>query len=194
METESNNYWDERYLEENIPWDIGYANSGIIKYVQRQFPLTTRILIPGAGVGHEAAKLYALGYENVFVNEWSQSAKERMLAVYPGFPAENILIGDFFALRGCYPLIIEQTFFCALPPARRMDYVKKVKELLAHDGVFAGVFFDRTFADEGPPFGGDAAEYRALFSREFKVSVTSPWKDSIAPRAGTECWLEARVS
>lgn len=194
METENNKYWDERYLEDNTPWDIGYANPGIVSYVQNNFPVTTRILIPGAGIGHEAAALHKLGFENVFVNEWSQSAKQRMLAVYPDFPEENILLGDFFALNTYYNLILEQTFFCALPPPRRLDYVKKVKGLLAHGGTLAGVFFDRAFKEEGPPFGGDAEEYRALFSNEFEVSVESPWKGSIQPRAGTECWLEARVT
>jgi len=69
----------------------------------------------------------------------------------------QVLLGDFFNHKGEYDLIIEQTFFCALPPTMRQKYVWKMHELLAKDGILAGLLFNRKF-EVSPPFGGSQEE------------------------------------
>lgn len=46
--------------------------------------------------------------------------------------------------------------------------------------------------DDRPPFGGNEAEYRALFARHFHLEKLETAPDSIAPRAGRELFLMAR--
>ncbi|MCS7037470.1 MAG: SAM-dependent methyltransferase, partial [Saprospiraceae bacterium] len=52
----------------------------------------------------------------------------------------------------------------------------------------AGVLFDRDF-EGGPPFGGHAEEYRALFEPLFRIHTLEPCYNSIPPRAGAEVFI-----
>jgi len=86
---------------------------------------------------------------------------------------------------------VEQTFFCALDPSLRKDYVAKMVELLKPGGKLVGLLFDRQFEEAGPPFGGSKAEYEELFSGKLQISTLAPCYNSIGPRAGTELFLIA---
>jgi hypothetical protein len=55
-------------------------------------------------------------------------------------------------------LIIEQTFFCALPPVMRQNISWKMHELLAQDGMLAGLFLIEHLRS---PFGSQQ-EYELL--------------------------------
>jgi hypothetical protein len=99
------------------------------------------------------------------------------------------LLGDFFSHKGEYDLIIEQTFFCALPPVMRQKYVWKMHELLAKDGILAGLFFNRIF-EAGPPFGGSQQEYELLFKNAFDLITLKTSINSIAPRSNSELFFE----
>lgn len=185
-------YWEKRYLEEDSPWEIGAPNVNLLESFIRLVKKTDRILIPGAGEGHEAAWLYERGYKNVFVSEWSDSAREKMLALYPDFPENQILTADYFSLSGPYDAILEQTFFCALTPDKRDAYLTHTRDLLTPDGLLYGVLFNRTFPEPGPPFGGSIDAYRNQFQQYFEIREISPWSGSIPPRKGTECIIEMK--
>ena len=151
-----------------------------------------KILIPGAGSGYEAAYLWAQGFRNVFVCDWAKEAIERYKNNVPDFPESQIIIGDFFQLDGQFDLIIEQTFFCALDPLKRPEYAQKMANLLNTEGVLAGVFFSRTFPFQGPPFGGDRAEYVHYFEPYFDILTMENCYNSIQPRAQTELWVKLK--
>ena len=57
---------------------------------------------------------------------------------------------------------IEQTFFCAIDPQYRKDYVRQSNKLLKSKGKLVGLLFDFPI-EQGPPFGGSISEYKALF-------------------------------
>lgn len=100
-------------------------------------------------------------------------------------------MGDFFEHQSVYDLIFEQTFFCALPPTFRMQYVSKMHQLLEADGMLVGLLFNRIF-EQGPPFGGNRNEYIALFSPMFELIQIEVCQNSILPRAQNELWFEFR--
>jgi len=185
-------YWEKRYQQRETPWDIGQPNDGLIALVISNFPRSARLLIPGAGVGHEAGKLYAAGFTDIHVCDWSPSALSAMHSRYPDIPVGQLLPGDFFELDSTFDGIIEQTFFCALPPDKRADYVRHCHTLLRPGGIIISVLFNRSFEVEGPPFGGSIEEYRSLFMMHFELIRLEPWMDSIPPRAGSECVIIAR--
>jgi thiopurine S-methyltransferase len=108
----------------------------------------------------------------------------------PEFPEDHLLCADFFTLDQSFDLIIEQTFFCALDPSLRPEYVRKMYEILKPGGRLAGLLFSFPLTDEGPPFGGSEIEYRSLFSPYFSLNVLKPAENSIAPRSGREFWFE----
>ena len=99
-----------------------------------------------------------------------------------------MVCGDFFELDKQFDLVLEQTFFCAIDPALRKKYVSKMHEIIKPGGKLVGVMFNRSF-EGGPPFGGEANEYRELFEPYFKVKVMEPCYNSISPRKGAEVFV-----
>ncbi|TXB69426.1 methyltransferase domain-containing protein [Phaeodactylibacter luteus] len=192
METELNAaYWENRYRNGDTPWDIGYPSPALVDYFSREVPISSRILIPGAGFGHEARWLGEQGYSSVYICDWSAEALQPLKATGL-FPDEHLIAGDFFELSGQYDFIIEQTFFCALPPAKRAAYAAQCHRLLKPGGRLAGLLFNTVFPFDGPPFGGHRETYEALLQPLFHKVALSPCSGSIAPRAGRELFLEAQ--
>lgn len=182
-------YWNNRYIQNQTGWDIGYANPIHIDYVLENINKSARILIPGAGSGHELSTLWNMGYTNVFAIDLSITAKKRFLETNPTFPDDHYIIGDFFELDEKFDLILEQTFFCAIDPKLRSQYVQKVHNILNTNGKLFGVLFAINFHD-GPPFGGDSEEYNALFSSQFSIQKLEKSYKSITPRQDKELIIE----
>ena len=91
--------------------------------------------------------------------------------------------------KGSYDLVLEQTFFCALDPSRRGEYVRHMHSLIRPGGHLAGVLFNRSFDREGPPFGGSEAEYRELFAPYFDFKTLQPCYNSHPARQGAELFI-----
>ena len=96
---------------------------------------------------------------------------------------------DFFDLTGKFDLILEQTFFCALDPDVRRNYVIKMHDLLQPKGKLAGLLFGCEFEKAGPPFGGNSDSYHALFQDLFEIQIMEPCYNSIPPRQGNELFI-----
>jgi copper chaperone CopZ len=62
-------------------------------------------------------------------------------------------------------------------------------QLLAEEGVLAGLLFNRTF-EVSPPFGGSKEEYEILFKAAFDFLKMDVAVNSIAPRANCELFFE----
>lgn len=191
MEKLDKHYWQQRYEEGSTGWDTGAVTTPIKEYVDQLKDKKIRILIPGCGNGYEAQYVYEQGFENVHVLDFAQQPLDDLLLRNPAFPQAHLHREDFFEHQGEYDLILEQTFFCALDPALRENYVVKMKSLLSEKGKLAGVLFNRDFKD-GPPFGGTAEEYQQLFSAHFKNVSIAPCYNSIEPRQGTEVFIRIK--
>jgi thiopurine S-methyltransferase len=183
-------YWNQRYIDQNTPWDIGQPSPAIIKYLQENVEQSTRILIPGAGKAHEAIWLHQNGYEQVWVCDWAEDAFVHLKAAAPDFPDQKLLCTDFFDLLLEIDLVLEQTFFCALPPEKRRAYVQKTASLLSAKGKLTGLLFANPFPFQGPPFGGTKSEYIQLFQGSFEILQMDISQDSIGPRLGNELFIE----
>ena len=194
MDILNSDYWETRWQGQQTGWDIGEASPPLIHYMERVSDRQTRILIPGAGRAYEALYLHQQGYENVFVCDWAPSAFDHLRQMAPDFPEDHLLVGDFFELETNIPfdLLLEQTFFCAIDPGLRPQYVAKAADLLAEQGTLAGVLFANEFLFPGPPFGGVSEDYRKLFASSFEVISLKITPYSIAPRLGNELFVELK--
>ncbi len=183
-------YWEERYSKESLGWNIGYVSTPIKTYADQLTDKEIRILIPGAGFGYEAVYLYENGFRNVYVLDITQKPFEYIRKACPDFPKEQLIEADFFeADLKDFDLVLEQTFFCALDPVLRKDYVVKMHEVLKKGGKLAGLFFDFPLTENGPPFGGDIEEYRSLFEPYFEIKTLERSYNSIGPRQGIELFF-----
>ena len=188
----SANYLENRYKESNTPWDIGYVSPPLLHYFETLQDKSLRILIPGAGRAYEALFLHRAGFSQVWVCDWAQESFVHLQKEAPDFPKNGMLVGDFFELEMEVDLIVEQTFFCALPRSRRKDYVEQMFRLLAPNGKLVGLLFAGEFPHAGPPFGGSEAEYRQLLDAHFEIHQMHLAPDSIKPRLGRELFFEAQ--
>jgi thiopurine S-methyltransferase len=183
-------YWENRYKEQHLGWDIGVVSPPIQQYINQLDSKTIKILIPGAGNGYEAAYLNRNGFNNVFVLDIAEQPLQEFSIKNPDFPKNHLIIGDFFDLElKDYDLVLEQTFFCALSPVKRPRYVLKMKELLKKGGKLAGLFFDFPLTEKGPPFGGSMKEYKELFKDHFNIKTLERSYNSINPRQGSELFF-----
>jgi SAM-dependent methyltransferase len=183
------NSWNQRYLSKNTGWDIGYVSTPLKEYFDQLKNKDLRILIPGCGNSHEAEYLFSLGFQNVYVLDFSKKAINNFSSRVPGFPKDNLLCEDFFNISGNYDLIIEQTFFCAINKSKRFEYVNKIHSLLNKNGRLVGLLFNGPMNDDHPPFGGSIAEYKKLFSSLFDLKIIQSSKNSISSRNGKELFI-----
>ena len=186
-------YWQARYAAGRDGWDARAITPPLRAYFdQLAVPQQPRILIPGAGRAYEAEYLHRLGFRQVFVADLAPEALAALAARVPGFPAAHQLLADFFALPPAppYDIIVEQTFFCALNPARRPAYARQCAALLRPGGTLVGLLFDTDFGPgTEPPFGGSREEYRAYFAPYFEFRHFETATNSLAPRQGRELFI-----
>ena len=182
-------YWEAQYKARATGWDLGKISPPIQKYVDKLEHQNSSILIPGCGNSYEAEYLLEHGFTNITVIDIAPTPVTELKEKFKNNPNIKIVLGDFFEHHGKYNLIIEQTFFCALPPTMRQKYIWKMHQLLADEGKLAGLLFDRTF-DVSPPFGGSKEEYEKLFTVAFEFLKIDLCPNSIAPRANSELFFE----
>lgn len=186
-------YWSNRFETNDTPWDIGYVSTPIREYIDQLTNKNIAILIPGCGNSYEAAHLLQNGFTNITLVDISPTLTNRLAEKFSNYIGKqlHIITGNFFDLKGQFDLIIEQTFFCALNPDLRKDYVSKMHELLKPGGKLVGLLFNRSF-EGGPPFGGSKEEYEKLFAEKFVIKTMEVCYNSIAPRSGTELFVIVR--
>ncbi len=183
-------YWNERYAAGQTGWDLGKASPPLEDYIKQLGNKDLKILLPGCGNGYEALLMAELGFTNLTVLDIAPLAVEKLQDRLQSYPSVRILCEDFFEHVDNYDLILEQTFFCALPPSMRKQYVQKMAELLVPQGKLVGLLFATEFDKAGPPFGGTTEEYLQLFSPYFTDAILEPCRNSIRPRQGNELFVK----
>ncbi|MDF1853452.1 MAG: methyltransferase domain-containing protein [Verrucomicrobiales bacterium] len=173
--------WDQHYLDEHTPWDKGEAAPPLLEWLSvHPGKIQGRVLVPGAGRGHDAAAIVAEteAREAVAIDISSTAlklAKELYCDDRLRFARE-----DLFDLPedelGSYDWIWEHTCFCAIDPGLREDYVAAVHSALSPGGHLLAVFYLDPYDDEhqpggGPPHGSSLEEIEKRFvsSGKFKI-------------------------
>jgi phospholipid N-methyltransferase len=181
-------YWEDRYKSNEIGWDVGTITTPLKEYVDQIEDKELKILIPGAGNGHEFDYLIEKGFSNITLIDIAEQPLESLKKRNPTY-TKNFIKDDFFNLDKTFDLVIEQTFFCALNPELRAKYVKQMHSLLEENGKIVGLLFDFPLTEVGPPFGGSKIEYLNLFSKKFKIKTLERAYNSIKPRKDKELFF-----
>lgn len=185
-------FWSQRYRNNNTGWDIGSISTPLKEYIDQLENKDLRILIPGAGNSYEAEYLFNKGFKNIIVCDIASEPLQNLKSRVPDFPEHQLIQKNFFDLEDNFDLILEQTFFCAIPVAKRPDYAEKVFQLLSENGKISGLFFDFELKPDGPPYGGSKEEYLTYFSPYFKIDIFERCYNSIPPRQGNELFFKFR--
>jgi len=124
-------YWDDRWVNKQTGWDIGYASTPLVEYFNQIDDKKLRILIPGCGNAYEAEHLVNEGFSNVHVVDISKTAIDNFLTRFPKFPRSQAIHADFFKLDSEYDIIVEQTFFVPFIQRSEVLMQKKLGSCLA---------------------------------------------------------------
>lgn len=186
-------YWENRYKENTAGWDLGNISQPIKEYIDQLENKELKILIPGAGNSHEAEYLFSKGFTNVYVADLAQSPLRNIRLRVPKFPKSQLLHINFFDIEDKFDLIIEQTFFCAINPSLRNQYVTKTAQLLNEGGKLVGLLFDAILYKDHPPFGGNKKEYLDKFSTNFVINKMETSTNSEDSRKGKELFINLTV-
>jgi hypothetical protein len=186
----SEEFWNQKYKSNKTGWDLGVVSRPLKEYFDQLTNKDQNILIPGGGYSYEAEYLHRLGFKNVFVVDLSKAPLENIQKRLPTFPTEHLVQKDFFDLEIKFDLIIEQTFFCAIDPKLRQEYVVKAHQLLDDNGKIVGLLFNTPLNTEHPPFGGSKEEYIAYFKTYFEISLLEKSYNSVENRLGRELFFK----
>ena len=182
-------FWNDRYLTQNIQWNLGQISPPLKQYFEQITNKEIKILIPGCGNAYEAEYLSQLGFTNIVLIDIAPKIVEELKVKFEHKKNIQVIHGDFFNHINTYDLIIEQTFFCALNPDLRKQYVEKMHQLINTNGKLVGLLFNKIFEADGPPFGGTIEEYILLFNKYFHLNTFENCYNSFSKRENTELFI-----
>jgi SAM-dependent methyltransferase len=177
-------HWNQRYAEGRTFWDLGGPPPALRRLLAED-RRRRRVMVPGAGRGHDAIAWAEAGHDVVAVDFAPLAvAVARELASVRGVTME-VLEGDIFALpaslEGSFDLVWEQTCFCAIPVERRGDYARAMAAVLRPGGQLVALLWNHGNAG-GPPFDVRREDVERVFSPLFSVERIDVVTDSIAGR------------
>ncbi len=189
-EVSSPDKWQADYERGSDGWDLS-GPTPVLKRLASGGHLTPgRMLVPGAGRGHDAREFARHGFHVTAVDFTPYAVREMQRLADPRAPID-IQQRDLFALPrefdGAFDYVLEYTCFCAIDPGRRGEYADVVTRLLKPGGIYLDLAFPLDSHAGGPPFQVSAKEVMDLFrARGFKLMRREFPPDSVKPRRGRE--------
>ncbi|HJO08942.1 MAG TPA: methyltransferase domain-containing protein [Verrucomicrobiota bacterium] len=195
MQINEDRDWEALYQADDTFWDHGEASPGLVDYLATNPSLPPgRALVPGCGRGHDARALTKAGWDVTGLDIAPSSVPlAKRLADEEGFLIDYC-VGDFLSDEPHQPfdLVFEHTFFCAIPPFRRGDYVQALRRWLKPGGLYLAVNYMITEDNGEPPFSSSAAELDERFGEAFELLRRSTPR-SYESREGKELMSEWRM-
>lgn len=105
-------YWEQRYTNQETGWDIGSSSTPLKEYIEQLENKNLKILIPGAGNGHEVSLLHELGFNQVYILDIAKQPLDRFKINNPTFPIDHILHQDFLNYKSHSILLLNKLFLC----------------------------------------------------------------------------------
>ena len=187
-------YWEKSYQSGNMGWDLGGPTPIFDNWIQFQNK-SLSICVLGAGNGWDAINFAEKGH-NVTAVDFAESAIDNMQTSAQNKDIQiNLIHSDIFDLcklfNHTFDIVLEYTCFCAINPARRMDYVRMTNQILKPNGKLVALLFpiDKDINDDGPPFAVDLDSTISLFSKYFIVDTKEIPSLSIERRNGREVFV-----
>ncbi|MBI4576573.1 MAG: methyltransferase domain-containing protein [Planctomycetes bacterium] len=190
-------FWQGHYVRGETDWDKGGPAPPLVSLAARGVLRGRSLVVVGCGYGHDALHFARLGYEVTGLDLVEEAvagadARAQTAAVSCRFVRADVLDPPV-AFHGRFDLWLEHTFYCAIDPARRDDYVKAAHLLLRPGGTLFGLFYHHGRAG-GPPFDTDEGDLRRRFPPCFELESVERPVDSFPSRAGAELLVRMRRS
>jgi SAM-dependent methyltransferase len=171
--------WNQRYAEGTTGWDLGAEAHALRALLEGLPQAPRRVLVPGAGYGHDAiawaqhgAEVTAVDFAPLAIAGLRARAQEADVSVQ-AVESDLFALSDGFTAR--FDVVWEQTCLCAIDPARRGEYVETMHRVLAPGGTLYALLWNHG-RPEGPPFDLPPALARELFESRFEIVSTDAVK------------------
>ncbi|PPQ66635.1 hypothetical protein CVT24_006927 [Panaeolus cyanescens] len=189
--------WELAWTQGITPWDAGEVQPSLIEAIEKsglELPPNGRALVPGCGTGYDIVYLASkLGYEAIGA-DIAATAIKRANELIDNFKKKtndanlkaSIIQTDFFKWEPSeaekFDLVYDHTFFCAIPPALRNDWGKKMAQLLKPGGyLVTSVYPMLPYVETGPPYYLRPEHYIEPLSEHFNwVLDKVPEKSSLS--------------
>ncbi|HSL48957.1 MAG TPA: methyltransferase domain-containing protein [Candidatus Deferrimicrobiaceae bacterium] len=154
------------------------------------------VAVPGAGRGHDARLLARRAYR-VTAFDFADAAvtEARRLGAADGVHVA-VERRDVFTLdhdhAGAFDGVWEYTCFCAIDPARRMEYARVLHAILRPGGLLLACFYPLREGTDGPPFPVSRDDIDRALAGRFRVLRAGPPGRSVERRRELEWLVEAR--
>ncbi len=177
--------WEGRYLEGNTPWDLGEPPPILHDVVAAEAePL--RVMVPGAGRGHDAVRWAEAGHTVTMVDIAASAVVDARRLARASAADIEILEADMFELgtsyEGAYDVVWEHTCFCALPPEQRDAYAALTARWLKPDGRMIALLWNHGY-EGGPPYDITPEITRAAFDPLYTTESLEPVVESAPGRS-----------
>lgn len=189
---ENSHYWADVYkTEENPGWNLNEPAEAFKDMLPRLKLPKSRVLVLGAGEGHDAA-LFANAGHVVTAVDFSKEAITRGQKKYADLTNLRFVESNIFDLpqdwNYSFDIVVEHTCFCAIPTEQRGDLVKLYRRMLHEEGQLLAVFFTMD-KRAGPPFGSTEWEIRKRTEASFQYLFWGRLRNSIPSRMGRELFV-----
>ncbi len=184
-------FWNDIYKKDEAGWDTGSTTPAFVNYF-KSIKKSKKIIVPGAGNGYDCIYLSSLNH-SVYAVDFAEKAISNMSS--NNGSNLNIIFEDYFNLDSKYhntfDYFLEYTFYCAINPSRRYEYIEKAYNLLKPNGIFVGFLLpiNKPLDSNGPPFGVSLEQTKEIFSIFFKDIKISKSKYSIKARTESELFI-----
>lgn len=167
------NDWEELYQAGDTHWDKGEASPGLEDWLARKKgDFSGTVLVPGCGFGHDVRAWGRAGFEVTGMDVAPSAVEGATKQTPPELGNVRFALGNFFDGPGDnapFDFIFEHTFFCAIDPSMREEYVTRLLEWLKPGGHFLAIHYLLPKDEEGPPFGTDVEEVKDHFSPHLEL-------------------------
>jgi SAM-dependent methyltransferase len=189
-EVSGSSFWNARYDAKEDGWELGAPAPPLARLLKESPPAAGRAAVPGCGRGHDVGLLARHGFDAVGFDFSDRAIAEAARL------GHRVMKRDVFALAGefaaAFDVVWEYTCFCAIDPARRIDYVQVLASILKPGGELLALFYPLKRTESGPPFGVERDEVERLLSARFRIEHAAAPADSIDRRQGYELLVRAR--
>jgi SAM-dependent methyltransferase len=183
-------FWDSLYQSDQFHWDLGGPTPVFRRLAQSGQFSPGRMLVLGAGHGHDARLFARHGFAVTAVDFAEEAVAAMQRLARPSSPVK-IVQADFFALPATwhnrFEYVLDYTSFCAVLPGRRPEYAALVSRLLKSGGRLIMLAFPIGNRPGGPPYVVQPEAIIDLYAeRGFTLQRREAPVDSAPDRHGYE--------